>query len=323
MKWFQHDCGARHDPQIRALGKKAGGEGLWIYFGLLETLGEHSETVHLKVLDIAPEADRAFEKLRRNPDGISSDLFDLSLDIKRIPRLSVAILAEDLLTTPETLKKTIRVAVALELFDRDKWRKYNVLYSPAFDRRADNYYRRRARRRESVRTSCEQSADTLRSSPENVPPEQNKTEEKEKKKQTRAAALHTMQTGCQQRAEEDRVVDPAPGDYDLYRRAFRRMIVSWNQTAEVKFTWMPGDDELERLFLGGDPRHKLKLCLEASRVSGKETHYCDLVLRALRELLKASKSSAIENPFGWLWTCLHGSGNGRGAWIETLKGAMP
>jgi len=315
MKWFQHDCAARLDPRIRTLGKRVRAEGMGIFWGLLEEIGRDSETFHLKVRDYSPDADARFDDLKRTSAASPPDAATPAFDLEEIPQLSIRILAADLFTTPGRLRTTIDAALDVGLFDRATWQAYNILYSAGFARRADNYHRRQGRRPETVRPVYGGCADTLHTVSEKLHPEQNTTREEKKNTQTELPVVHAMHT----RYSPADVGEDAPGecrgDYDLYHRAFRRVIATWNQTAAKPLSWMPSDQELERLFLGGDPRHRVTLCLEASRKSGKDIHYADLVLRALRDLLKAHQAGTITNPFGWIWTCLHGTRDGGRAWI--------
>jgi len=48
MKWFHHECAARYDPKLQILGSQYGSEGIGIYWGLLEEIGQHSDTFNLK-----------------------------------------------------------------------------------------------------------------------------------------------------------------------------------------------------------------------------------------------------------------------------------
>jgi len=43
IKWFKHDCDARHDTKLQLLKRKFGAEGYGIYFQLLEIIGSHIE----------------------------------------------------------------------------------------------------------------------------------------------------------------------------------------------------------------------------------------------------------------------------------------
>jgi hypothetical protein len=320
MKWFQHDCSARHDHRIRTLGRGLRAEGVGIYWGLLEEIGRDSETFHLKVVGHSPEADRAFESMRADRSASAGGPFGSAADLGRIPEYSFRILAADLFTTPGRLAKAIAAAVAAGLFDPDKWASCNVLYSPGLARRADNYCRRQRKRTEHLLTFCGVNTDTVRSVSD-MPPlqQQDRTEEKDLKKQTTPPALHRMCTDRRVDEPGERFSAAADGDYDLHRRAFRRMITTYNQTAKKPLGWMPDERELDKLFLGGDPRHRRTLCLEASQRSGKETHYNDLVLRALRELLRSHQTVTVNNPAGWLWSCLNGTEEGSSAWIGGVR----
>jgi hypothetical protein len=106
----------------------------------------------------------------------------------------------------------------------------------------------------------------------------------------------------------------------------RSAISDWNDGRSNRFDWNPTEPELRKLFLGGDPVHKQTLCYSAYNLLGEKTHYAELVLRAVGLTLKASERTRITNPFGWMWTCLHGNGDGTHPWVQLLtpdeEGAM-
>ncbi len=58
MKWFHHECAARYDSKLQILGSHYGAEGIGIYWGLLEEIGQHSDTFHLKVIGVNEEIDQ-------------------------------------------------------------------------------------------------------------------------------------------------------------------------------------------------------------------------------------------------------------------------
>lgn len=103
-----------------------------------------------------------------------------------------------------------------------------------------------------------------------------------------------------------------------YSTAFRKMLASWNDGRGNKFDWNPADTELRKLFFGGEHEHKVTMCYHAFRLLGEKVHYPELVLRALKLMLKSSEKSRIVNPFGWMWTCLHGNGDGTTPWVQLL-----
>jgi hypothetical protein len=98
----------------------------------------------------------------------------------------------------------------------------------------------------------------------------------------------------------------------------RSALSDWNDGRSNKFDWNPTEPELRRLFLGGDPVHKQTLCYNAYNLLGEKTLYAELVLRAVRLMLNASEKTRITNPFGWMWTCLHGNGDGTHPWVQLL-----
>ena len=60
MKWFHHECAARYDPKLQILGSQYGSEGIGIYWGLLEEIGQHSDTFNLKVTGVNEEIDQKY-----------------------------------------------------------------------------------------------------------------------------------------------------------------------------------------------------------------------------------------------------------------------
>jgi hypothetical protein len=103
-----------------------------------------------------------------------------------------------------------------------------------------------------------------------------------------------------------------------YCGKLRSGVSSWNEGRSNKFDWNPTEQELRKLFLAGDKVHKETLCYSAYNLLGEKTHYAELVLRAVRLMLKASEKTRITNPFGWMWTCLHGNGDGTHPWVQLL-----
>ena len=103
-----------------------------------------------------------------------------------------------------------------------------------------------------------------------------------------------------------------------YSGKLRSELSTWNDGRPSKFDWNPTEPELRKLFLSGDQIHKETLCYSAYNLLGEKTHYAELVLRAVRLMLRASEKTRITNPFGWMWTCLHGNGDGTHPWVQLL-----
>jgi len=349
MKWFHHETAARHDPKLQVLGSTHGAEGLGIFWGLLEEIGQHSDAFHLKVLEISEEPDQNFMKLIHNPVNPPNIFSDSQLDPKRIPRLPAKILAKNLFTSHRKLKAVIETCVEVGLFDSAKWLTFNVLYSPAFEQRADDYTRRVQRRSESVRTSSEQTSNkhrsqseqgsnNLRTTSENVLLETEAEQiQKEKRNRTEEDMLaHNTSEKIRPKADEPLAHKLSTSDFykllkdepylielteegfQEYSRTFRSTLASWNDGRPNKFDWNPTDSELRKLFLSGEHEHKVTMCYQAYKLLGEKVHYPELVLRALRLMLMSSEKTRIVNPFGWMWTCLHGNGDGTTPWVQLL-----
>ncbi len=342
MKWFHHDCTARHDPRLQILGATHGPEGLGIFWGLLEEIGQHSDTFHLKIMQISKKSDKSFANLLENSRKESNDLVDRNVNLSKIPRLPVKTLAKNLFTTSKTLTAIISTCISAGLFDRQKWARYSVLYSPAFERRGDDYTRRVQRRSGSVRTNSEQGSnilrsqsgvgsdsirttsgqhpDMLRTKSEKVPLDTEAEQIQKKRERTEkdlfvkdAKRNNRISTSCQQG-----FIELSEGQFHEYSSLFRSELSSWNDGRTNKFDWNPTEPELRKLFFGGEPELKEKSCFSAYKLLGENVHYAELVLRAVRLMLRSSEKSRITNPFGWMWTCLHGNGDGTLPWVQLL-----
>ncbi len=75
---------------------------------------------------------------------------------------------------------------------------------------------------------------------------------------------------------------------------------------------------MKKLFYSGNERHKLSLCYQAYNLNHETINYPELVLRAARLMLRSSEKKRIQNPTGWLWSCLHGNGDGTTPWVQLL-----
>lgn len=345
MKWFHHDSTARHDPKLQILGAQHGPEGWGIFWALLEEIAQHSDTFHLKVMEFSKKSDKSFANLLESSQEESAVLFGPSIDLRKIPRLPVKTLAKNLFTTTKTLISVIDTCTHVNLFDRQKWVKYNVLYSPSFEHRADDYTRRIQRRIPDVRTNSEQTSNTLRTLSEHC---SNNIRTRSEHSPDSVRRMFLLETEAEQIQKENRnrrnmFVKDAKGknlistcsEHDIVKNgnslvelsedAFlehsgkvRSELSKWNEGRSNKFDWNPTEPELRKLFLGGNQVHKETLCYSAYNLLGEKTHYADLVLRAMRLMLKASEKTRITNPFGWMWTCLHGNGDGTHPWVQLL-----
>ena len=350
MKWFHHDCSARHDPKLQILGATHGPEGLGIFWGLLEELGQHSDTFHLKIMEFSKKSDKSFANLRENPKNESDNPFGAHLDLAKIPRLPVKTLAKNLFTTSKTLTSVIRTCISIGIFDQQKWLKFNVLYSPSFERRGDDYTRRVQRKAENVRTNSEQSSNSVRTLSEQNPntvrtlSEQNpeslrtkfgkvllETEAEQIQKENRSRTekdlfvkdvneKNEMSTSCQHGivTTDNHLIELSQDAFFEYGCKVRSELSNWNDCRSNKFDWNPTEPELRKLFFGGSDDHKLKMCYYAYSILDEKVNYPELVLRALRLMLRSSQKTRITNPFGWMWTCLHGNGDGSHPWVQLL-----
>ena len=338
MKWFHHDCAASSDPKLQFLGTAHGLEGIGLFWILLEEIGQHSDTFHLKLIGSSKECDRNFMNLLTNQETRQDNLFGSHLDPTKIPQLQVRTLAKHHFSSTKKLMAVIRSCTNIGLFDRQKWLQFNVLYSPSFEQRADEYTRRVQRRAQSVRTNSEQTSDnvrtlsgqhpdTLRTKSGKVPLETEAEQIQKKRERTEkdlfvkdAKEKKEISTSCQHGAikNDNHLIELSENAFFEYSGKVRSELSSWNDDGPNRFDWNPTEAELRKLFFGGEQEHKEKSCYSAYNLLGEKIHYAELVLRALRLMLKASDKARIANPFGWMWSCLHGNGDGTLPWVQLL-----
>ena len=336
MKWFHHECAARYDSKLQILGSQYGAEGIGIYWGLLEEIGQHSDTFHLKVIGMNEEIDKTFSKFLQNSKESKQNYFMAPFIATSIPILPIRILSRNLFASSKRVIQVIQTAAEIGLFDLQKWSEFNVLYSQSFEQRADDYTRRLQRKTDKVRTDSEPSTDnvqtqseetpnTLRSLSENVHIETEAKAETESEKEIETD-MHARDKSDSKKSEityeqlksEPYLVELDEGGFQEYCQTFRSKIVKWNEEHRNKFNWNPADDELHKIFLGGTHDRKVSICYDAYKILHEKIHYPELVIRALQLMLKASEKTRIANPFGWLWTCLHGNGDGTTPWVQLL-----
>jgi hypothetical protein len=340
MKWFHHECTARHDPKLQMLGDSFGIEGIGIYWALLEEIGGHSDTFHLKVTGLSSEIDQMFSELCLDSRRSHDQLFLRVKDLDEIPKIPLRLVARQLFTSSEKIESVISLAVEIGLFDSAKWMKYNVLYSSGFEHRADDYTRRQIRRTEAARTGIEETPIIVRGNSEDgANPVRTKSDKvlldtEAEEKESRSRRREEKNICSAERQEKLSTKNPqetaAKGDALIqlmepeileYCKSCYDIIREWNEIHERKFEWQPTEVELKKLFLGGERSHKINLCYQAINVQGGEVKYTELVLRAIRLMLDASTRQRITNPFGWVWSCLNGNGDGTTPWVALLTSA--
>jgi hypothetical protein len=333
MKWFHHECAARHDPKLQILGATYGAEGLGVFWSLLEEIGQHSDSFHLKVLGISQEVDQHFANAARNPQESGLNLPQAGPGLANVPRLPLRILAKNLFTSQRKLKAIIETCVEIGLFDNRKWTEFNVLHSPSFEHRADDYTRRLQRKSVPPGTDSGHGPDNratmsgARSDPLRSPSELSTLETEQMRGRVEGEVLVQSTSGKTQlstsdqdeeRLDADYVIEPDDTAFQQYAKDFRLTLSRWNEDRSNKFQWDPAETELRKLFFGGEHARKLTMCYNAYKLLAEKINYPELVLRALRLMLKASQKTRIVNPFGWMWSCLHGNGDGTTPWVQLL-----
>jgi hypothetical protein len=352
MKWFQHECTAKHDPWLQILGEEFGAEGTGVYWGLLEEIGHSSSTFRLKVTGASVESDRAYvDVLLRGKDPA------VSIDIPAgviVPTVRLGILARLLFTTEEKLLGIIERLATLGVFDESNWHAYGLLYSPAFEQRADAYTRRCRRTSERRFAASENHPAPLGRDPESprkpdsILPDNDDTDSEKCVESVGTDVAHfPEEVRLQQTTEQKSVKEiqlcsipglidmstvyphshdrgsgeeadltPSPGQFSDVCEEFRKIISEWNEHGTTRIYWVPSHDELMKLFYGRDRSHKLWLSRQAMNLTGGKPDFPRLVIRALNLMLEASKKQRIQNPFGWVWSCIHGAPGGIAPWVH-------
>lgn len=178
------------------------------------------------------------------------------------------------------------------------------------------------------RSQSEQGSDNVQTKSEKVPLETEAEQiQKENRNRTEKEMLANntsvkikLSTADQYELIKDEpyLVELSEEGFREYCQAFRSLLANWNDERPNKFEWGPTESELRKLFFGGEQEHKLTMCYHAYKLLGEKVHYPELVLRALKLMLKSSEKTRIINPLGWMWTCLHGNGDGTTPWVQLM-----
>jgi Lin1244/Lin1753-like, N-terminal len=313
MKWFHHECTAGGDSRLQVLITSCGMEGYGIYWRILETIGHQSDGFQLKI------------------DGVSGspDAGEGGED-EQIPTFALSTLAYNFRTESEKLLTVIEVSVRAGLFDRDRWLKSNILYSPGFEERADRYKRRRNKPPANPSAPAEGLPQTSRN-PEKVwnEPfatlrlEQNRTEEKrtEEKREKKDLLLENIADGekLSTLPKSEKMLNEKTEENEEFVKSASEIVQtirSWNERRNTRFEWVPTCSQLRKLLYGGDPRRKEWLRYETMNMLGGDVTYVRIVQRAVLLMLESSQRRRIVNPFGWVWACLHGSSGGARPWVQ-------
>jgi hypothetical protein len=319
MKWFRHDASMIYDPRIRLLGAELKAEGFGVYIGLITYIACHGEDFQVKVVDVQEGPKKKPEDLSTEHAKIRENLGGHPEDFQNVPGVSLRDLSGILFTTRKKLLKTIEVCVTLGLFDPSKWRASMVLWSPMLAADQEQYTKRKERYRNHVRTMSGQTSENVALQEQRQ--EQIHTQEQEQIQEQKdlvvllKSALNVEKLSTSD--SQDALVPPVSDDEI---KQFRRLVVEdirkRNRHGAEKFDWIPSEIEICRLLRGGDPEHKLRLCYQAMNLLGGDSSYPQVVRRAVGMMLDASRRKRITNPFGWLWTCLHGNAGGTTPWVQ-------
>lgn len=351
MRWFKHDCLSRSDPRLMEVVQRHGGEGLALYWTVLEEMGRLSNTLHLKVTGLSEGADRSFRGLQ---DGTGQDrCFGEHVEcIEEIPEFGARLLAASVKAKVETLEKVLATCVEFKIFDRAKWDEYNVLYSPDFASLADPYTRSPSKRARHNGSGKSKRAEDVEKNSSNVPTtvdtlertvqsqhttdqtlettEQNlfprteaetETEEEKKKNRTEADGSELLKLSTHHPQPPETLGHRSLG-IEIERIAeyganCRIIVQSWNSSRGESFQWEISDLDLKRLILDGDIHLKQQICYQSLHITGGRPDYPLLLYRAVRLMLAASEKSRITNQFGWLWACLNGT-DGSPPWVQQI-----
>jgi hypothetical protein len=117
-------------------------------------------------------------------------------------------------------------------------------------------------------------------------------------------------------------LDPTPEELEGHIRECQQLVREWNEHHTAPFEVGLTRAEYRQLFCGGNRKHKIALCCQASQMQGEKPDYPGLVIRAFTLMLRESERRRIGNPFGWLWSCLHGNSDGSIPWVVGLTAAQ-
>jgi hypothetical protein len=324
MRWFHHDSHAKADSKLQLLGAKFGPEGMGIYWGVVEELAKLESGFQVKLIDFSPAADEQFQQLLDNPRAAHP--FGSKAALEEIPILPPTPLVAALFTTCTRLKEVLDYCASIGLFDRERWTRYGVVFSPGLEERADNYTQRMARvgkrkdrelpviREERctnfVRTEYEQSS-------ENVPLDQIQIKirsDLEKAGQKRPEDINNLSTQPQPAVVEHEE------NFDEFQQSVSDILQEWNGTHRQRFLWNPTREDLKRLFKGGTHIQRQSLIYASMNFFPDKYSFSQVVLRAISLMLESSEKRRIRDPFAWVWTCLFGSdSSGTPSWVQLVS----
>jgi len=316
MKWFHHECTAKHDPKLQELGEEFGAEGIGVYWGLLEEMGHHSDTFQIKVTGVSAESDRAYADALLHREG---PLFSIRyLAGANVPRMPLKTLARILFTTGDKLQSVVEKLVEVGLFDDTRWRTYSLLYSPAFERRADDYTRRRRRSTDHIPTHTEHSRGNLDNPPAHVdhPLEivghESDSPLPRDDEFRRTMSAHTPNTL--------RRVSDTNREHCSNVTAHRRRMFPLEQTTEQKEIQKERQRKKEKEIEEEEKLCSIQAEFELSTAYPHHSVYksdADTVLVPSAESFAvASTKQRIQSPFGWVWSCIHGTPEGMAPWVR-------
>ena len=319
MKWFRHDSTLIYDPAYRSLGDKLGAEGLGIYLGVVAYIACHCEEFQVKILDAQERSPKESEDNSKESTKIREDIGGNDKDSHRIPRVHLKDLGKILFATRKKLLRTIEVCVNIGLFDRSKWRDSAILCSPRLAADHEQYTKRQEKNRNRVRTVSGHTPEKV-ALQEQVQEQEDIQEQKQVQEQKDLAVMLKSALNVEKLSTSDSQDTLVPRVSDDEIKAFRRLVVEdireWNHEGTEIFDWTPTELEVCRLLRGGDREHKLWLCYQSMNLLGGDSSYPQVVRRAVGMMLQASLKKRITNPYGWLWTCLHGNAGGTSPWVQ-------
>jgi hypothetical protein len=306
MKWYKHDTASLSDPTLARLGNRVGGEGMWIYWGIVTYIAGHGKDFQVKIEDFPATPAEAVEDFEGSEE-----------DFRNIPQIPLKELAKPLYCTRKRLLSTITECVALGLFNQSKWERFGVLYSPMLVASQDEYSQKLEKNRDRARTLSRQTPEkvVLQEQVQEQEDIQEQVEEQKDLVDLSKSALNVEKLSTPD--AQDTLVPPVSDDeIKQFRRLAVEDIREWNQRWAEKFEWIPSETEIAKLLRGGSHEHKLRLCYQAMNLLGGDATYPQVVRRAVGMMLDASRRKRITNPYGWLWTCLHGNAEGTPPWVQ-------
>jgi hypothetical protein len=293
-----HDCRLKHDPRVDRLGLKFGSKGPGVFILILEELGVHSETMAIKVDEVPGEA--SLEPLEGEED---------------LPTYALEGLARIVFESPESALPIIDMCAELGLFNKRLWKGHRVIDCSDLRKWTDPYTRRQQRKQIGPHDPDSEGSAQSRTKSDKVSLQDNTYTRHDKIQKNTDNQLELSTFRAQTVSDsKDQVVMDEP-EFLSWSAEIKSTIARWNEKHRRSCGWEPNEKQLRKLAYGGKWRNRQRLCYESINVLGEDVTYAQVVLLAVKQMLAVSVRKRLANPFGWIWSALHGR-EGKAPWVH-------